>query len=199
MRTSTRVAIGLGLLAAAGWLVVAGTTTAAQEKETVGSLEKIAKDLSKGDKDAAVKQAKEVAGNIEDVEPAMHIFKLRVGKNPGVGVGTKAQKITPDGIEDMIRELAQNPKGKDQLQKEAKALEQLGYRTAAVMEVALQKVPEKDNGNATRKLWIESATTARDAALKLAKAAHDMDANAVMTSASKANTACTNCHTEFKQ
>jgi hypothetical protein len=130
----------------------------------------------------------------------MYIMKPRVTKTKvkGWGVGTKAEKITPDGIEDMIRDLAQNPRGEAQLKKMSKALEQMGYRVAGVMEVALQKVPEKAMGAATPQLWKESATASRDAALQLAKAAKAGDAEGIKAAAMKANTGCNNCHAEFK-
>jgi cytochrome c556 len=74
----------------------------------------------------------------------------------------------------------------------------MGYRAAAVMEVILNKAPEKDMGTKTRKVWLDSAQRAYQGALKLAAAAREKNGPELKAAAAQANTACNDCHSEFK-
>jgi len=186
--------IGLAVLGC-GWLLLRARGEG-EDKEIRDGVLKIAAALEKGDTPGAKTQAKAVAKKVEEAGDVMDLLNTR--KKMGFGVGPKPAAITPDGIEQMIMSIARDGRSPAKVQQEAKALEEMGYRIAAIMEVALEKAPEKDMGTKTKKLWLESAQTVREAALKLAVAAREKNASELKTAAAKANTGCNNCHSEFK-
>jgi hypothetical protein len=197
MRTLTRVG-GAGLVVlACGWPLLGGRGQAGEGDKVKGTVLKIADLHEKADEAGAGQQAKAVAKQIEDVGDVMVLLKPR-NKKPGLGGGPTPYAIAPDGIEQMIMALSRDGIPPEKLQKQAKALERLAYVSAAVMDVALAKPPEKDEGTKTIKLWNESARRAHDASMKLAKAARDNNAAGVREAAAAANAACTNCHNEFR-
>src|SRR5690348_4425064 len=92
-------ASAVGLLAL-GFFLSAGSGRAAIDKDVHSALDKIAAALEKGDSATAESQAKALAKKIEDLDAIMHSFKPRSKK--GVGVGTRAGVVVPDGIEQKL-------------------------------------------------------------------------------------------------
>jgi hypothetical protein len=200
MKTLTRLG-GTGLVVlACGWLLVGGRGLAQQDKGPKAVIQKIADALESGDKAAATAQAKALAKDVEDFEDVMGLFQLRKKdkKVGGIGIGKEAGIIMPDGIEKQVMALSQTGITAGDLDKHAKAFQRMGYVTAAVMEVALAKEPEKDMGTKTRKLWRDSATSARAAALELAQAARAKNAEGLKKAAVRLDRSCNDCHGEFK-
>jgi hypothetical protein len=203
MRTLLRG--GMVALAAlgCGWLMLSARADD-DDKAIHDGVLKIAAALEKGEKGAAPKLAEGIAKKAEEPGDFMELLSPRKKKKEGqgytggFGVGIKPGAITPDGIEQMLISLGRDGRSQAKAEKEAEALEKMAYRIAAVMEVALQKVPQKAVGPKTPKLWITSATTARDAAYELAAAARQKSGAALKAAASKVNTGCNNCHSEFK-
>ena len=200
MRKPTHVAFALAVLAGAGWLLLSDRSSAADDDKAnpavADGLLKIADALAKDDEDGAKKQAAALSKKVDELHDVMHMFKPRAKK--GFGVGAKKDNITPDGIEDMIRGLARDVPSQAKVNKQAAALERMGYITAAMMEVAMALPPEKFELKQTKKLWMETATASRDAGIELAKAARDKSPAALKTAASRANNGCVNCHAEFR-
>lgn len=196
MRIALRV-VGLGVLAAGcGYLLWSGQGQAGEDKALAATIRQIAALEAKGNSQEAAAKALALAKKIEDVSDIMGLLRPR--NKQGLGVGPAPGAIKPDGIEQMIMALARDGITPDKLTKYAKALEQMAYDSAAVMEVALAKPPEKDEGAKTRKLWLESAKQAHTAALELAKAVRSGNASEVRTVANRLNTGCNNCHAEFR-
>src|SRR5258708_27600520 len=97
MKTHARL-LGLGaaaLVAAIGLLLVNGGSAADKENAARDVVLKMADALEKDDAAEAKKQADALKqASVEDI---MGLFKLRT--KDGLGIGTKAGAITPDGIE----------------------------------------------------------------------------------------------------
>jgi hypothetical protein len=175
-----------------------------EDGDTKGSVEKIAEAHAKGDKAAAKTKAAALAKSIEEVGEVMDLMVLRK-KDPdtgkikgGFGVGDKPGDVIPDGIDRKLSGIARDGISQGKLDKEVKALKKMAYRTAAILEVALAKPPEKDEGKKTRKAWDTSATEARDAILELAKALDEKSPAATRKAAARAYDACEACHQIFK-
>jgi hypothetical protein len=182
-----------------GWLLLGSVGQAGEGKDPKVGILKIAELHQKGNEADAKTQAKVMAKGVEDMGDVMELLKPRKGGKGGLGVGTKPGAIRPDGIEQMIMALARDGITPEKMKTQAKALERMAYVSAAVMDVALAKPPEKDEGSKTIKLWNESAKQARKAALELAKAARSDSPAEVRKAAGKLNAGCNNCHNEFRQ
>jgi hypothetical protein len=196
MRTISRV-VGAGLVVLAfGWLLVGIRGRAGEDKKTQAEVLKIAAAHAKGAEKQAQTTAQALAKQIEDVGDVMDLLKPRT--KGGLGVGPTPDAIKPDGVEQLIIALAKDGITPGKLAKHAQDLEQMAYLSAAVMDVALAKVPEKDEGDKTRKLWTDSAKQAHDAALELARAARGKNVADVRKAVERLNTGCNNCHAEFR-
>ncbi len=187
-------ALAAALVALAA-LYSAGPGAASDEKETRDAVGKIADALRKGDKDGAVKLAGALAQNLDSVEEAMDLFKLR--KKGGFGVG-KAGSVTPDGIELKLLALDKRGLAAAALANEAAALEEMAYRIAAVAEVARLKPPARDEGKKLKKNWLSWAEDMKAGSLKLAEAAQTKTAAGIKTAAAKIVAACNACHGDFR-
>jgi len=194
---STRARVGTlvgGLTVLALVLVLARTGNAGGEKDLAASIENIAAKIEQGDTAAAGKMAKMLAKDTE-LEDVMHLFRPR--KKKGIGVG-KAGAIIPDGIEQQFIKLGRDAPSQGGLNKEAAALEHMGYITAAVAEFTLVKTPEKDMGNKTVKEWTKHAKEMREASVAFAEAAKSKAPAAVYKAAERVNGACNSCHSVFR-
>jgi hypothetical protein len=155
---------------------------------------KLAGGIEKKDKEVK-QQAQAIAKKVE-MESLMHLFQLRSKK--GLGVGSKAGAVMPDGIEKKVEVLADKALAGKALDDEAAGLEQMGYAMAAIAEVSLAKPPEKDMGKKKVKDWVKWSEDLRDASLALAEAAKKKDAAGLHKAADKANTSCNKCHDVFR-
>ena len=197
MNTRVRIGALIGTLAVLGLLfVLTRSGNAGGEKDLAGSIKQIAALIEKGDNAAAAKHAKALAKDT-DLEDVMFSFKPR--KKKGIGVGKTPGAIKPDGIEQQFMELSKDellPQAS--LDKEAAALEQMGYVTAAVAEFAIAKPPEKDLGQKTAKAWGGYAKEMREAAQGFAVAAKSKSPASVHKAAERVNNACNSCHMVFR-
>ncbi len=94
MRISARwtLSVVATLSLGAGFL---SAVAAADDKDIKGTVLKIADALEKNDAAGAKKLAESLKD--EDLEDVMHLFKPR--KDKGLGIGSKAGAVKPDGIE----------------------------------------------------------------------------------------------------
>lgn len=187
---------GLALTAVGAFLLTQGGGAAQPDKELAAAMDKVVEAFQKGDKDGAKKHAEAVAKKIEEVHEVMDLFRPR--NKGGWGVGDKAGAIVPDGIEQMLLKVGRDAPAKGTMEKQAAALEQLGYRVAAIAEVAIAKAPKQNKGKQLVKDWVEWSKDTRDAALQFAAAAKMKSGADVKAAAGKANNACNACHTIFR-
>jgi hypothetical protein len=180
----------LGLL-----LVLSRSGLAGDEKDLAPGVRKVAGLLEKGDKDGAAKLAKDLAKNA-DLDDIMHLMKPR--KKKGIGVGKTPGAVQPDGIEQQLLKLGRDEPSQAGLNKEAAALEEMGYTTAAIMEIAHAKPPEKDEGKRTAKDWLMFSQESRDASLAFAKDVGTKSPAAAHKAAEKLNNSCNACHMVFR-
>ena len=188
-------AVAVGLLAA-GLFFGPGSSRADIDPGIKGALTKIADALEKGDSDTAKKLATALAKKVEELDDIMHGFKLRTKK--GLGVGTKAGVVVPDGIELKLNSIARDGITAKQLEKEGKNLAEAAWMTAAISEVAVAKAPARDAGKKKKAKWIEWAEGSRDAAKEFAKAVKDNSVTEVKAAAIKINNNCNSCHMIFR-
>lgn len=184
--------LGVGAIVLALAAAVVGGDLAADQKSARQGIDKLAKSLEKGSPDkAALDSLKK-----ENLDDIMYLFKLR--KSEGFGVGAKPGAITPDGIELKIINLGKKTI-KGDLDKQADAIAEAAYRTAAIAEIALHKCPiPKKMGEKDPKDWEKWTKGMKDAAMDLAKAAKAKDPKKVEAAAKKLNDNCQQCHGVFR-
>jgi hypothetical protein len=185
----------LGLLAVA-FFQTAGRSRADIDKKLHAALVEIAEACRKGDTATAETKAKALAKTVEDLDDLMHSFKPRNKK--GLGVGSKAGVVTPDGIEQKLDAIAQGGITDGQLSKEGAALNEAAWMTAAIAEVTKYKGPEKDKGKKTKARWGQYVKGMLEGAKELAAASKAMKADAVKTAAAKLTNSCNTCHMYFR-
>lgn len=159
-------------------------------------IQKVAKAFAKGDAAEAKQLAQGVGKSIEELHEMMDLMRPRTKK--GLGVGAKAGVVTPDGIELKLIALGRDAPGAATLNKEAKALEEMGYVVAAIGEITAVKAPAKDKGKQKKSDWVEWSNDMRDGALELAKAAKSKSAQNLKMAAAKVNNSCNSCHSVFR-
>lgn len=192
MKVPARLLCVTAVVAALAAWSLSGSSRAADDKADVGKdIDKIAELFAKGDKDAAKKEAEAVAKKTEEIGEVMHQMGLR--KKQALGVGPKPGAITPDGIEAKLTALGKRPLAANAMGKEAEALEQMGYRIAAIGQVAQAKLPGKDNNQ--WKGWAEDMTKS---GLELAAAAKAKKAADLKAAATKVEGSCNACHEKFR-
>ncbi|HEV3119452.1 MAG TPA: hypothetical protein VGY58_20515 [Gemmataceae bacterium] len=187
-----------GILALAGGFVVAGSSGAGDDKSDVrDAVQKVADAIQKGDADQAKMLAGEVAKDGE-LEAVMYLMKKRdaKGKAKGYfGLGKTPGAIQPDGIEPKLLNISKRLT-QPQVDKEAEALAEMGYRIAAIAEIA--KVKPNDKAAKKKPEWAQYADAMGKAGTELAEAAKEKKALAVKAAAAKAVGACNNCHISFR-
>jgi hypothetical protein len=178
--------------------LVSRGTAADEDKEVRNGIEKLADTFAKKDTATAKTQGDALAKKIEEVADVMDLLKPR--GDGGLGVGTKAGAITPDGIEKKLIDMTgKHPVAQAQAASQADALARMGVEVAAVAEVAQHKCPvPKKEGPKDPKDWQTWCQDMRQGGLDLADAAKSKDAAKIKTAASKLNSSCTNCHAVFR-
>ncbi len=187
--------VSLLALAALVWTgtTVAGGDEAAQTKMVLDIAAKMKTDKAEG-----MKMAAAFAKKLDSLENVMHGFKPR--KKGGIGVGPTAGEITPDGIELYINQTQRDGITATALAKQAKAVEDMAYQTAAIAEIA-RNFESKDlfKGKKTKKDWQDFAERTREGSLKLAAAAQAKGAAEIKTASKAVNDACNACHSLFRE
>ena len=178
-----------------GWLAGA---TAADPKAIGEDVQQIATALEKNNADQAKKLVGELAKKYE-ADDVMNLFKLRT--KGGFGVGAQPGAIKPDGMEKKLTELAKELVPAKQLGAEADALTRMAYQASAVAQILSAQNPPKDfKGN--KKQWGDWSGEFSKAALELAAAAKDKNAEAVRKAAGKLDrsadkSSCNKCHSQL--
>jgi len=180
------VALSLGL----------GTLGAADNKELLGDVKKVADLFEKKDA-AGAKKASEELGKKIALDDLMHLFALRT--KGGFGVGYKAGAVTPDGMEKKVMALAKKALDEKQLGDEAQSLSEMGYAIAALSEIAIAMAPAKDEGKKKKKDWIVWSEEMRDGALAMSAAAKAKKPDDLRKAAKKTDDACVKCHDVFRE
>ena len=178
------LSLGTGFL----WAVAA-----AEDKDVKGTVLKIADAFEKNDAAGAKKLAESLKD--EDLEDVMHLMKPR--KDKGLGIGSKAGAVKPDGIELKVIALAMNEPPKKELDESGEDLAKAAYVAAAIAEVALTQTKEKTQGK-NPKAWTESAEGMQKGALELASAAKAKKPADVKKAAEKMDNNCKSCHKVFR-
>lgn len=179
------------------------------DKEMREAVLKLAGVIEKKDAEETKKQAAALAKRFQgkkpefDMEDLMHLLHMRTKKNMrgnlGLGVGAKPMEISPDGIEKKVDDLGEKALTGKQMEDEAKALEEMGYRMVAVAEIALLAPPiEKDTGKKKVKDWNKWSLEMRDTALQFAEAAKKKEPATLHKVAEKASKNCFTCHDIFR-
>ena len=83
--------------------------------------------------------------------------------------------ITPDGIDAKIMNFSRKAPAKAAIEKDAAALIQMAYRTAAIADVVAKKAPEKDMGDKKVKDWTTWSANMKTASVDLAGALKAQD------------------------
>jgi hypothetical protein len=196
-RQLAKLMLGAAFLAM-GIGAVTASSTPGNMADLKAGVQAIADTLAKGDEAGAQKLAADLA-KTASVEDAMHLFGLRKGaKSKGYGVGDQPGKITPDGIEAKIMGFSKKAPAKAALSKEAEALMQMAYRTAAIADIAASKAPEKDMGEKKVKDWKTWSANMKTGSVELASAIKAQDPAMVKAAASKVYQNCTQCHGVFR-
>jgi hypothetical protein len=191
MKTHARVlaagavlALGIGILATAD-------LSAADDKDARDVVRQIA-DMIEKKNDAGAKKLAEQAAKDLELHDAMSVFALKSKK--GFGFGSKPGAATPDGIEAQLIGLSRKAKMQKEVDAIAADLARAGYVAAAVAEIALKNVPDKDEGMKKKADWVKWTQDMRTAGVKLAEAGKAKNANDVKTAATALNSSCNNCH-----
>jgi len=183
------LALGLGLLSA-------GPGSAADDKTLPDGVQKVAAALEKKDTAGAKKLAEEIAKKAQ-MDDIMHLYALRTKK--GLGVGSKAGAISPDGIERKLMDLAKKKLDDKALGDESPALTEMGYSMAALALIAGSKPPDKDEGKKKKKDWVSWSDELQKQAIEFASAAKDKKAAELHKAAKGADATCTKCHDVFRE
>jgi hypothetical protein len=194
--TGTRYGGAIVALALA-LLVLLGSTEAKQAGNLKNDIDEIADAIAKNQPDTLKKKAAAVANAIDEVGDVMNLLLLRRGNKGGIGVGPKPEEIRPDGMDQKIADIATKGISQVKLKKEAKALERMAHRTAAILEVA-QRKPLATLNPQQVKQWQELAKESRAATLELAKAIREGAPPEVGKAAVRTYATCDRCHTLFK-
>jgi hypothetical protein len=185
---------GCFLLALGGWVLVSAQGNAAQPgKELKEGVLKIADTIKKGDMAGADAQAVALAKKVEDLGDLMDFFKKR--DKGGIGVGSKAGVVVPDGIEMKLVGLGRESPSVAALKKEAASLEEMGYVVAAMAKVARAKPAT----GAKAKEWNGWCDAVAADAVKLSAAAKSQGAADLKTIARKINESCNACHSAYRK
>lgn len=184
---------GIAIMALGGMVYLAGQGNAGEGKGPKDAVLKIADALKKGDAAGADKQAAALAKKLEGLDELMELFKKR--DKGGIGVGSKAGVVAPDGIEMKLVSMGRDAPGAAALKKEAEALEEMGYAIAALAKVTKAKPAAKVNA----KEWSGWCDDMIAAGVKLSEAAKGKAAGDLKSASSKINASCNACHSKYRK
>ena len=193
MRRYTRV-MAAGALLGLGLWIASQANGRTDEKETREAVLKLI-DTMKKDPAAAKKQAEELAKKA-DLEDVMNLFKPRAKGGLGFNPKDDAKK---DGIELKLQFLAKTAPAKMELEKQAADYNRLIEVAQAVAEVATYaKVPKPQTAGKGPKDWKQYTDDVKKGLKELGDSVKSGDPAKVKTAAGAVNTACNNCHTDFR-
>jgi hypothetical protein len=199
MRRHTSV-LAAGALLGLGICMAGVANGNADDKDKNPALEPILKlaETLKKDPAAAKKEAEAMAKKL-DFEDVMHVFKPRA--KGGVGFDAKAD-AKKDGIEtkllDMVKPKPSVPITKDDLKAKAADYERMAEVIQAIMEVTQHVSPPKGMSGKGPKEWKQYIEDTKKGSKEMADAVKTGDPAKVKTAANNLNSACNNCHTDFR-
>lgn len=107
-------------------------------------------------------------------------------------------KTALNGQEEVVRYLAGKKATDAALEKAAKELELLAYRTAVAGVLTHDFTPAKAVGKKDPAVWADASLKMRDASIELAQAAKKKDGEAVLQAAKRLDASCNQCHNAFR-
>jgi cytochrome c556 len=172
-----------------------GTSFAQVDPEEVMATRKVLEKYAELKDEEQVKTAAEMAKK-NPIDLVMVQYKPR--SRNGWGVGPKPDTVLPDSIELKYMDLARRAKPANTLKKEAPALVEMAKRTVAISNITYH-YGEKF-GKADPVKWKKLTDDVKQGSQELIKALEKAtpDPEEVKTAASKANSGCVNCHSEFR-
>ncbi len=195
--------LGAALMLAGGLSVLsAGDIEDAEAtKKAAEAIKKLADDAGTKDWTEFSKASAEVAKKHE-LDKVMNGFKMRKPNMKGIagiGVGDKANTVTPDGIEAKIISMTKNPMAAATLNKQQADLIRMAEITAAIAATATHQCPvEKKLGDKDPADWKTWSKDMYESSQDLLKALKAKDAKQAKTAAFKLNKTCTDCHAVFR-
>ena len=134
---------------------------------------------------AAIKKKNEELGTL------MHIYKPR--NKGGLGFGP----VGTSGLESKIRELSKRKLAAGALEKQTKELIRMSYVNIAMADVTKHYFAKPKNGKG-KKEWDEYLTAQKKAAQDLIAAVKAKDTTKIKEVANNLDSACNNCHSDFR-
>jgi hypothetical protein len=173
-----------------------GTSFAQVDEAEVKATREVLEKYSGLKDEEQVKTAAEMAKK-NPIDLVMIQYKPR--SRLGWGVGKVPESVTPDSIELKYMALA---RGRGitaaTLKREAPALIEMGKRTVAISNITYHYGAEFGKANPAQ--WKKLTDDVKQGSLEMIKALEkpEIDVKEVTTAASKANSGCVNCHSEFR-
>jgi hypothetical protein len=181
---------GLLLTTGLSLMVLATPPVYADDKaEIQKAIQAIAADLEAG-KDVANK-AKEFKKKYEDLDEVMHAYKPKA--RGGIGVGPMG-----DGIEIKFNGLAKRALAPGALAKEKDDLIKAAWVNMAMAKITMEYAPAKPRGGKGAKEWNGLTKEMEKGTMELIDALKKGDSAAVKKAATNINSACNNCHSDFR-
>lgn len=160
----------------------------------------VAADLAAGKLLLEVKPAppKELTAVIGDIKDVMMVFATKAKGGEGIPADLQynAKVKNQNGIEALINALAAKKLTDKNAAKMSKELELLGYRTAVIGALTLERGPADKKADA--KVWNEQSVEMRDSAIALAEAAKKKDGPAIFDASKRLENSCVECHGSYK-
>lgn len=207
MTRQTRWMVGAAVLLPALWLLAGPQIGNAADddlpKDVKEGIQKIADLLEKDKGDDAKKEAMALAkaknydgAKVGGLKDPMHAFALR--SKGGLGIGSKADAIKPDGIEAKIIDLGKKSLPAATLKDQADDIKKAAYLSLAIAELTAAATPTKDDPKKKIKDWEKWTKEMQTASKDLAAAADKKDAKGIMNAAKSLDGTCSACHQDFR-
>jgi hypothetical protein len=194
-RYASGLLLGLGLVLAAGltMTVRADDDDEKEIKEAQKDILDLTKTVEGGKKNDKAVEAKVAAikKKYGDLEPLMHIYKPK--NRGGLGFGPKAT----NGIDLKIRELGKFALNPATLQKESRELTRMVYLNLAMTEITRHYFPGNRNGK-NEKDWKQYLADVMKSSRDLLDAIKARNPVRLKDAATRLETACNGCHTDFR-
>lgn len=161
------------------------------------AVQAVANALRQKDMAKAKKLVQTMTRREREVEHFMELLRGR--KRRGFGVGKVPGAIKPDDMEKMIQMLAKKDLPKEQIKRNANALTEMAYRTAAVAKIVEAMPPRRNRGKRTKARWGNYADSMYEGSIDLAKAVAAGSSGDLKKAAIRINGNCNSCHKIFRE
>jgi hypothetical protein len=172
---------------------------AASKKSGQDAARKLAAELAAGKGEKGGGERKDWSAAIGDIKDTMMQFanKAKGGEGIHPDLQYNAKVKNQNGSEALINALALKKPSDANVAKMSHELELLGYRSAVIASLGLERGPPDDK-KADLKSWNELAVAMRDASFELAEAARKKDGPAIVEACKRLENTCVDCHGTFK-